>query len=54
MIAGNNLYLLVEVKFTKKIWELKFGPNRPKSAPKLGFLSFSEVWFISFAGNVIG
>ena len=26
----------------------KFGPNGTKSGPQLGFLSFSQVWFISF------
>ena len=33
----------------------KFGPNGPKSNPKLGgFLSFSKVIFISFSLNYIG
>ena len=26
----------------------KFGLNKPKSCPKLGFSPFSQVWFISF------
>ena len=54
MIAWNNLKLIVEVKPAKKIWGPKFGPNGPKSGPKLGFLSFFQVWFISFPGNCIG
>ena len=29
----------------------KFGPNEPKLGPKLGFLPFSQVQFISFPGN---
>ena len=32
----------------KKFWQHGFGPNGPKSGPKLGFLPFSQVWFISF------
>ena len=32
----------------------RFGLNGPKSGPKLGLLSFSQVWFISFSGNCIG
>ena len=45
--------LLVEVKPTAKNWGPKFGPNEPKSDPKLGFLSFFKVGFISFPGNCI-
>ena len=36
---------------TKKKWGPKF---IQKSGPKLGFLSFSQVWFISFLLNCIG
>ena len=32
----------------------KFMPKELKSGPKLGFLSFSQVWFFSFPGNCIG
>ena len=39
--------------FFKKNWQSEFGPKGPKSGPKLGFLSFSEVWFISFPCNCI-
>ena len=39
-----------EVKLTKKIW----GPNEPKSGPKLVFFAFSQVWSISFPLNCIG
>ena len=31
----------------KKFWP-KFGPKGPKMDPKLGFLPFSQVEFISF------
>ena len=56
MIAWNNLQLLVEVKSasTKKIEGPKFGSNGPISVPKLGFLLFSQVQFISFPLNCIG
>ena len=37
----------------KKIWQPKFGANRPKSRPELGFLLFSQVWFISFPWDCI-
>ena len=37
---------------TKKILGPKFGPNELKSGPKLGFLSFFQV-FYSFATNCI-
>ena len=40
-------------KTCKKIWGLKFGPNGPKSVPKLNFLPKSEVRLISFPGNCI-
>ena len=32
----------------KKIFGLKFGLKEPKWDPKLDFLSFSQVWLISF------
>ena len=32
----------------------KFATNGPKSGPKLVFLSFSDIWFVSFPGNYIG
>ena len=54
MIAWNNVYLLVEIRFAKKNWGPKFGPNGAKLDPKLGFLPFSQVWFICFPGNCIG
>ena len=41
------------VKPAKKVWGPKFGSSRPKSSPKLNFLPFSQVWFISFPGNSI-
>ena len=47
MLAWNTVYLLVEVKPAKKFWGAKFGQNRPKLGPKLNFLPFSQVWFIS-------
>ena len=37
----------------KMFWGPKFGPNRAKSGPKLGFLTYFQVWFISFPGNYI-
>ena len=40
MIAWNNVLLLVEVKLKYENCGPKSGPNRPKSGPKLGFLSF--------------
>ena len=39
------------VKTHEKNLGPKFEPNRPKWAPKLDFLSFSQVWFISFPLN---
>ena len=38
----------MEVNPTKKIWKPKFGPNGPKSGPKLGFSSFPQVYFAIF------
>ena len=38
----------------QKIWGPKSGSSRPKSGPKLGFLPFSQVWFISFPLSYIG
>ena len=40
MLDCNNVLHLVEVKPTKKTWELKFGS---KSGPELGFHYFSKV-----------
>ena len=40
-------------KPTNKFWGPKFGPNKPKSDPKLNFLPFSQVWLISFLENCI-
>ena len=37
----------------KKSAEPEFGLNEPKSSPKLRFLPFSQVWFISFPSNYI-
>ena len=40
---------------TQKFLGLKFGPNRPKLCPELGFSLFSQVFqSISFLGNCIG
>ena len=39
---------LVEVKPAKKFLGSKFGSNSPKSGTDLGFLPFSQVWYISF------
>ena len=37
-----------------KIREKKFwGPKGPNSGPKLGFLPFSQIWFICFPRNCI-
>ena len=36
--ARDNVEHPVEVKLTKKVWELKFGPHGPKSGPRLVFL----------------
>ena len=41
-------------KTHKKILGPKFGPVKPRSGPKLGFLLFSQVWFISFPIYCIG
>ena len=40
--------------YGKKNWGPKLGPSGPKSGPKLGLLSFSQVCFISFPLNCIG
>ena len=53
MIACDNVKHLVEVKPAKKNLGAKFRPNRPKLGLKLGFLSLSQVWFISFPLNCI-
>ena len=45
---------VVELEQTKKKFGPKLGPNRPKLGPKLGFLPFSQVWFISFHLNSLG
>ena len=37
----------------KKMLAPKFGQSRPKLGLQLGFLSFFQVWFISFPGNCI-
>ena len=37
----------------KKNWESKVGPNGPKWGLKSSFLSFFQVWFISFPVNCI-
>ena len=54
MIACNSLILSRGETHKKNIGPLKFGPDRPKLGPKLGFLPFSDVWFVSFPENVIG
>ena len=52
MIAQNNVQLLVVVKLTKKnINGRKFGSRGSNVGPKLGFLPFYQVWFISFPLN---
>ena len=43
----------MQVKATKNNWGPKFELNLPKSSLKLGFLSFFQVWFISFPENCI-
>ena len=43
-----------EGRFLKKRnWRPKFRPNCSKSGSKLGFLPFSQVWFVSFTWNCI-
>ena len=54
MIAWNNVQLLREVKLAKEFLGPIYGPNSPKAGPKLGFLAFSQVWFISFPLKCIG
>ena len=39
--------------FEKKISRPEFRPNGPNSGPKLGFMPFYQVWFISFPWNCI-
>ena len=42
------------VRFWKrKNWQLDFGPNGLKLDLKLGFLPFSQIWFIGFPYNCI-
>ena len=41
------------LKKKKKFWRPEFMPNGSKSCLKLGFLSFSQVWFICFPWNCI-
>ena len=47
-----TLYTMIaehdEARFLKKIWRPQFGSSELKLGLKLGFLSFSQVWFISF------
>ena len=43
----------MQVKATKNNWGPKFELNLPKSSLKLGFLSFFQVWLISFPENCI-
>ena len=38
----------------KEILGPNLGQDRPKSSPKLFFLPFSQIWFISFSLNYIG
>ena len=40
-------------KTHEKNWDSWFVSNGPKSGPKLGFLPFCQVWFISFSLNCI-
>ena len=54
MIAWNIFELLVEIKLAGKKNGPIFGPNWPKSGPKIGFVSFFQVWFIGFGGNCTG
>ena len=44
----------MQVKPAKKNLRPKFGSNGWKLGPKLAFLPFFQVWFISFPGNYIG
>ena len=46
-------YLLTDrARFLKKILVTQMsGPDGTKSGPKIGFLPFSQVWFISFLWN---
>ena len=46
--------VIVGARFLRqKIWQPAFGANGPKSGPKLVFLPFPQVWFISFPWNWI-
>ena len=47
MIARNNVQIIVEVKSMIKKFVPKFGPEVSKLAQNLGFLPFSQVWFVS-------
>ena len=38
----------MEVKPAKKLWGPKFGPNEPKSGPKLGFYHFFKFGLLVF------
>ena len=51
MIADHELAEPEFWKKKKKNWQPEFGPYGPKSGSKLGFLPFSQVWFISFPWN---
>ena len=53
IIADHDILWLMKPDFWKKMWWLEFGPKEPKLGPKLGFLPFSQVWFISFSWNSI-
>ena len=48
-------YLVTDIArfLKKKIWRSKLVSNVPKLDQRLGFLSFFQVWFISFPGNCI-
>ena len=54
VIACNNVEHLVEEKPRKKFGGTNLGKNRQKSGPKIVFLPFSQVWFISFPLNCTG
>ena len=54
MIAWDNVQIVIEVKPAERNWGPEFGANRSKQGPNLGFLSFSNAWFISFPGNFLG
>ena len=48
MIACNSLILSRGETHKKNIGPLKFGPDRPKLGPKLGFLPFSVFGSLAF------